>query len=310
MSLRRAIAPLGRRLLARRLPSARAGGVRLARAVSERHGRLAPLDGATRLVRPRMQPALGARSTRQLAREAAPEPGPAELPKIPRLPGVSDEAAKWLFDVEGPVEFIEQRPDATPPAPQQPPPPPAAEPPKRLRSEAPRAQRQEIGRRRISRSPAPASPQPSASPQGSASPPAAASAQVSAPPPPSAPEATLGARLVEGPAPSPAPPPETPPAPETPPVRAIARSGRSAPRSSPPEPEARPAPAAAPRQPVRVARRPTTSPTRPRPRLQRAPARPAAPEPAAAVRSHAAPPAARPPQPGLMRRALSALKPG
>src|SRR5215218_2578633 len=308
MSLRQAIAPLGRRLLARRLPPARTGGARLARAVSERHGRLAPLDGATRLLRSRMLAAPIPGSTRPLARQAV-QPGPAELLKIPRLPGVSDEAAKWLFNVEGPVEFVEQAPDATPAAPQQPPPPPVSEPPKRLRTQAPRAQRQEIGRRRISRSPAPASPPASAS-----SPPAPRpQASPSAPPP--APEATPGgttARIAEGPAPSPSPRPEPPSAPEAPSVPAIARSERSALRSSPPQPTARPAQAsAAPPQPVRVARRPTASPAPPqRPRLQRAPARPAAPEPAAAVRSPAAPPSAPQPRPGLMRRALSALKPG
>ena len=55
LGLRRAIAPLGRRLLSRRLPAGRTGGLALARAVTERHGRPTPIEkDATRLSRPRV----------------------------------------------------------------------------------------------------------------------------------------------------------------------------------------------------------------------------------------------------------------
>src|SRR5215212_8179367 len=175
MSLRRAIAPLGRRLLARRLPPARAGGARLARAVSERHSRPAPVDAATRLVRPRIE------SSPPPARSLAREAQPAELPKVPRLPGVSEDAAKWLFDVQGPVEWIEQAPGGAPAPPPQPQPPPAPEQPKRMRSEIPRPRLQEVGRRRISRAPADAATTTTTSP---------AQPRPTSPPPAPKPEAT------------------------------------------------------------------------------------------------------------------------
>ena len=85
-SLRRVLAPLGRRLLARRLPSPRIGGLKLAHEVTARHGRPSAIDDATRLARPRVAVSGLTRSAQgRVARTRAPEPQ-APLPRIPRVP--------------------------------------------------------------------------------------------------------------------------------------------------------------------------------------------------------------------------------
>ena len=73
ISIRRMIAPRGRRLLARRLPSSRVGGMQLARSITARHGRPAPIEEATRLVRPRMELAQVQRAGHTRAVARAPE---------------------------------------------------------------------------------------------------------------------------------------------------------------------------------------------------------------------------------------------
>src|SRR5215216_236335 len=103
-SLRRLLAPLGRRLLVRRLPSPRIGGVKLAHDVAARHGRPGPIDDATRLARPRVALARVSRSPSARMERVAPAgsgEGQQALPRVPKLPGVSEEAARWLFNVQG-----------------------------------------------------------------------------------------------------------------------------------------------------------------------------------------------------------------
>ena len=320
-SLRRLLAPLGRRLLARRLPSPRIGGLKLAHDVTERHGRPSSIDDATRLARPRVVMAGLSRSVPgRVTRTRAPEPQ-AALPRIPRVPGVSEAAARWLFNVQGPVEWVEPPPRAKSAADAV-----ASSPDNPGGVAVPRSHVEEVSRFRVSRTPAekpvsrapagkPEAPPPGrVEPASSASPPAKPKARESTrsggrrldrkPAAPSAPSAPSAASAPSAPSKAAPPPPAAP-------DQAMTEPAAGSPEpDSPPRPESprTATPAPQPAQPVKLLRKPRHDrPAAARAVVRQASSRPKAEPASAPARLPTAPAVAR--KPSLMRRALERVSP-